>query len=458
MPRGTTLDSKRDTGSDAIRSEVPPHVRGRRPHVVVIGAGFAGLNAAKILAKGPVDVTLIDRNNYHKFQPLLYQVATAGLEPSEIVHPVRDLFRKHENVSFHLGNVHAIDKEARRIHFNDGPSVSYDLLILAAGAYTNYFGIEGAEEHSLPMKDVPDALHLRNHILRQFEMCERDPSAQRDGALTFVIVGGGPTGVELAGQLIELFRFVLRGDFRRIDPGSARVVMLEMLPDLLAGFDQPLRDYARAELEKRGVEVRTETTVDRITADAVHLKSGERIPSETLIWAAGVRAHPLADALGTEQQKGGRLTVEPDLSVPGYPEIYIAGDMAAARDENGDLYAQLATVAIQEGKHAAEQILRRLANEKPKPFTLFDPGIMATIGRSSAVAQLRGGFRFTGFVAWTLWATIHIAKLVGFRNRFDTLLSWVYNYVTYDFGARLIMDVLPAAEESEPLKALEEQE
>lgn len=430
--------------------------RSRRPRVVIIGAGFAGLNAAKYLARKPVDVVLVDQNNYHKFQPLLYQVATAGLEPSEIVHPVRDLFRKFENVSFQLGAVRTIDKETRQVRLDVGPPIPYDYLILAAGAYTNYFGIEGAERYALPMKDVPDALHLRNHVLRQFERCERDPTYDKEGALTFVIVGGGPTGVELAGQMIELFRFVLRGDFRRIDPGSARVVLLEMLPHLLTGFDEPLRVYAREELEKRGIEVRTETTVERVTDGAVYLKSGERIDSETLVWAAGVRAHPLADRLGAEQEKGGRLTVESDLSIPGYPEFFVAGDMAAAKDAEGTPYAQLATVAIQQGKHAAEQVLRRMADEETEAFRLFDPGIMATIGRSAAVAQLRGGLRFTGFVAWVLWATIHIAKLVGFRNRFDALISWVYNYLTYDFGARLIMDVLPAAEESRPITALEE--
>lgn len=433
-----------------------PARNGRRPRVVIVGAGFAGLNAAKVLADTAVDVILIDRNNYHKFQPLLYQVATAGLEPSEIVHPVRDLFRKHTNVSFHLGVVTGIDKDARTVEMSEGPPVRFDFLLIAAGAYTNYFGIDGAERHGLPMKDVPDALHLRNHILRQFERCERDPSSLKEGALTFAIVGGGPTGVELAGQLIELFRYVLRGDFRNIDPGAARVVLIEMLPHVLAGFDESLRAYARDQLEGRGVEVRTETTVERVTEGGVHLKSGEYIPTETLIWAAGVEAHPLAGKLGVEQEKGGRIGVEADLSLTGFPEIFVVGDMAAAKDDTGSPYPQLATVAIQQGKHAAEQIMRRSRGEETRAFELFDPGIMATIGRSAAVAQLRGGLRFTGFIAWILWATIHIAKLVGFRNRLDTLLSWIYNYLTYDFGARLIMDVLPAAEESMPLKALEE--
>ena len=418
----------------------------RRPRVAIVGAGFAGLNAAKTLAGEAVDVVLIDRNNYHKFQPLLYQVATAGLEPDEIVHPVRDLFRRHKNVAFRLGTVRTVDRVRRQIHLDEGEPVPYDYLILAAGASTNYFGVEGAAEFAFPMKTVPDALHLRNHILHQFERCERGTAGE--GALTFVVVGGGPTGVELAGQLTELFRFVLREDYRRIDPATARVVLLEMLPDVLMGFDEQLRAYARAVLERRGVEVRTDTTVARVEQGGVVLKSGERIAAQTLIWAAGVRASPLADALDVEQARGGRVAVRRDLSLPGHPEVFVVGDLSGATDAQGEAYGQLATVAIQQGRHAARQVLRLAAGEAAEPFQYFDPGVMATIGRNAAVAQLRGGLRFTGFAAWLLWATIHIAKIVGFRNRLDVLFNWAYNYITYDFNARLIMDVLPASEES----------
>ena len=420
---------------------------GDRPRVVIVGAGFAGLRAAKELAQAPVEVVLVDRNNYHKFQPLLYQVATAGLEPDEIVHPVRDIFSKHKNVRFLLGSVRTIDRRQRRLVMQEGPPVSYDFLILATGATTDYFGVPGAEAHAFPMKDVPEALHLRNHILRQFEHTERDPKGASEGALNFVIVGGGATGVETAGQMAELFRCVLKEDYRHINTAKARVILLEMLPELLMPYAEPLRDYTRRALEQRGVEVRTETTVSRVTPDAVHLKSGECLPTQTLVWAAGVRASPLADVVGTEQTRGGRLLVEPDLSLPGHPEIFVVGDMCGGRDEEGEMYAQLATVAIQQGQHAARQVLRRVKAEAPESFTYTDPGIMATIGRSAAVAQLGGGVKLKGFVAWAMWAFVHIYKLVGFRNRFDVFLSWVYNYVTYNFSARIIMDVVPALEE-----------
>lgn len=420
----------------------------RRPRVVIIGAGFGGLNAAKALAGQPVDVVLIDRNNYHKFQPLLYQVATAGLEPDEIVHPIRDVFRKHPNIRFQLGTVRAIDKANRQVHLNTGPPVAYDSLIVAAGATTNYFGVEGAEAHALPMKSVPDALHLRNHILRCFERAERDPERMPEGLLNFVIVGGGPTGVELAGQMMELFRCVMRDDFRSIDTHGARVILVEMLPEVLAAYAEPLRAYTRQALEKRGVEVRTGTTVARVTADAVHLKGGERLPTHTLIWAAGVKAAPLAGQLGTPQQRGGRLVVEDDLSLPGHPEIFAIGDVGGGADAAGEMYAQLATVAIQQGRHAARQVQRRARGEATAPFAYTDPGIMATIGRNDAIAQLPGGLRIKGFIAWLMWAGIHIAKLVGFRNRLDVLVNWVYNYITYNFSARLILDVVPTPEDA----------
>lgn len=419
-----------------------------RPRVAIVGAGFAGLQAAKALADAPVDVTLVDRNNYHKFQPLLYQVATAGLEPDEIVHPVRDVFRTNRNVRFLLGSVRAVDAESRCLRMENGPPIPYDYLILAAGAVTNYFGVEGAAEHGFAMKTVPEALHLRNHVLRQFERYERDPDSAGEGALTFVLVGGGPTGVELAGQFMELFRCVLRADYRRVDTTKARVILLEMLPDLLPAYARPLQDYTRAELEERGVEVRTGTTVERVTPEAAHLKSGEVVPTRTLVWAAGVQANPLAGTVGTEQARGGRLVVEDDLSVPGHPEIFAVGDVSGGQGEEGEMYVQLATVAIQQGRHAGQQVLRRVEGRATERFVFNDPGIMATIGRSAAVAQFPNGLRLKGSVAWLIWAFVHIYQLVGFRNRFDVFLNWVYNYVTYDFNARLIMDVVPAVEET----------
>ncbi len=414
-----------------------------RPRVVIVGAGFGGLRAAKGLANAPIDVVLVDRVNYHNFQPLLYQVATAGLEPDEIVHPVRDIIRHKKNVSFQLGTVRAVDKENRRLIMEDGPAIPYDYLILAAGSMTNYFGIPGAEEFAFPMKTVTAALHIRNHVLRQFERAERDPEWAGEGALNVVIVGGGPTGVELAGQFAELFHKVLKDDFRRIDPRKGRVILVEALPGLLTAFDKDLGDYARRVLEERGVEIRTDTTVERVTYDAVHLKGGERIPANTLIWAAGVRAHPIAETVGTPQGKGGRLITENDLSLPGHPEIFAIGDINGLMDPQGRPYPQLATVAIQQGEHAARQIRRRLQGQPTEPFAYDDPGTMATIGRNAAIVQLPGGLKFKGFVAWLMWALIHIYKISGFRNRVDVFANWVYSYVTYDFSARLIMDVVP---------------
>lgn len=417
-----------------------------RPHVVIIGAGFGGLNAAKALGDAPVRVTLVDRNNYHKFQPLLYQVATAGLDPEEIAHNVRSIFRRHPNVTFRLATIRDIDKERRQLHTQAGDVISYDYLVLAAGAATNYFGVEGAAEHSFPLKNLTDGIALRNHILRRFERAERDPEGAGEGALNFVVVGGGPTGVETAGALTELFR-VLQDDYHCLDTRQARAFLIEMLPQLLPAYDERQGAYARRVLEGRGVQVMTDTTVEKVTSDAVVLESGETIPTKTLIWAAGVQAHPLAGKLDVEQTKGGRVRVERDLSVPGHPELFVIGDMAAAEDEDGEPYPQLAPVAIQQGKHASEQILRRAAGTSSTPFEYLDRGKMATIGRNAAVAELPGGLRLEGFIAWVAWVFIHIAKLVGFRNRANVFINWAYNYFTYDRNARLILDVVPVSDD-----------
>lgn len=410
---------------------------------VVIGAGFGGLRVAKELAGSALEVVLIDRNNYHRFQPLLYQVATTGLDPEDIIHPVRNVFHRDKNVRFILGRVEKIDRHRKRLLLHDGTEVGYDFLVIAGGAAPNYFGVPGAAEHGYALKDVPEAVQLRNHILHQFERAERSPDRVSDGHLTFVIVGGGATGVEMAGQMAELFRFVLKEDYRAVDSSSARVVLIEMLPELLMPYDAGLRRYTRRALEKRGVEVRTDTTVEKVTADAVYLEGGERIPAQTLIWAAGVQAGPLADLVGTERTKGGRLVVQPDLSLPNHPEIFVIGDMAGGTDDEGDLYPQLATVAIQQGRHVGRQLQRLVLGERSEPFRYKDPGIMATIGRNDAVAQLPGGIRLKGRAAWLMWALVHIYKLVGFRNRIDVFLNWVYNYATYNFSARLILESVP---------------
>jgi NADH dehydrogenase len=417
-----------------------------RPHVVIVGAGFGGLEAAKALRNAPAQVTLVDRNNYHKFQPLLYEVAMAGLEPDDIAHNVRNIFRGNETVRFRLGTVVDLDLDQRLVHLDGSAPLGYDHLILAAGAVSNDFGIPGVREHGYPLKNVPDAVNLRNHVLRQFERYDRMGAQAEPGTLTFVVVGGGPTGVEMAGALVELFD-TLDDDFAGFQSHEhARCILLEMQDDLLPPYQQSLQTYTRRVLEERGVEVRTGTAVERVEADAVHLDDGSAIPSRTLIWAAGVKASPVADLLGTEQAPDGRLVVNDDLSVPGHPQVYAVGDMAAIEGPDG-YEPQLAQVALQSGEHAAEQILRDVRGGDPEPFSYSNYGKMATIGRNAAVAELPGGITFKGVVAWLLWVVIHIAKLVGFRNRLSAFVNWTYNYFTYSRSARLILDVVPIDDE-----------
>ena len=413
-----------------------------RPHVVIVGAGFAGLEAAKALRDAPVRVTLVDRNNYHKFQPLLYEVAMAGLEPDDIAHNVRNIFQGNDTVHFRLGTVVGIDADAKLVHLKGSAPLSYDHLILAAGAVSNDFGIPGVQEHGYPLKNVPDAVNLRNHVLRQFERYDRKREQAEEGTLSFVIVGGGPTGVEMAGALVELFD-TLNDDFAEFDTiEQARCILLEMQDDLLPPYQKHLRTYTRRVLEERGVEVRTNTAVERVEANAVHLDDGSVIPSRTLVWAAGVKASPVADLLGAKQARDGRVVVSDDLSVPSLDRVYAVGDMAAIEGEDG-YEPQLAQVAMQSGRHAAEQVRRHVLGGDPEAFSYRDYGQMATIGRNAAVAELAGGITFKGVIAWVLWAVIHIAKLVGFRNRVNAFVNWAYNYFTYSRSARLILDVVP---------------
>ncbi len=419
---------------------------GALPHVVIVGAGFAGLEAAKALRTAPVHVTLVDRNNYHKFQPLLYEVAMAGLEPDDIAHNVRNIFQGEETVHFRLGTVVGLDTDAQIVHLKGSLPLSYDYLILAAGAVSNDFGIPGVREHGYPLKNVPDAVNLRNHVLRQFERYDRKRGKAEEGTLTFVIVGGGPTGVEMAGALVELFD-TLNDDFSGFDTREqARCVLLEMQDDLLPPYQSHLREYTRRVLEDRGVDVRTNTAVERVEADVVHLSDGTTIPCQTLVWAAGVKASPVADLLDAEQARDGRVVVRSDLRVPGLDRVFVVGDMAAIEGADG-YEPQLAQVAMQSGRHAAEQVRRRERGGDPETFSYRDYGQMATIGRNAAVAELAGGITFKGVFAWVLWAVIHIAKLVGFRNRLNAFVNWAYNYFTYSRSARLILDVVPISDD-----------
>ena len=411
---------------------------------MVVGAGFGGLELVTHLQDVPVDVCLIDANNFHTFQPLLYQVATAGLDSDDIASPVRGVVGRLHNVDVRLGRVVQIEVTERRLLLDDGPPVDYDRLVLAAGAVTNTFGIPGVEEHGFGLKSLSDAVRLRQHVLRQFERADVDPSLIDEGILNVVIAGGGPTGVELAGGLTELYRMVLTKDFPTLDVRRARVILTEPAGVLLSTFHPKLSERARRTLAKRGVELVLGQGVSSTDGKTVELTDGTRIPASTLVWTAGVRANPLAEVLAEQLgpdtlTRGGRIVVGDDLTVPGHPEIAVIGDLAAATDDHGELLPQVAPVAIQAGRLVAANIAAQLDGRPPQPFRYWDKGSMATIGRHDAVAQLPGGLRFTGVVGWLAWLVLHLVMLIGFRNRANVLVNWAWNYVTYDRGSRLIV-------------------
>ena len=408
-----------------------------RPHVIIIGGGFAGLNAAKQLDGDAVVVTLIDRRNHHVFQPLLYQVATASLSPADIAGPIRAILRKQENLRVILGDVSSIDLGERVICLED-QQLTYDYLILAAGATHSYFGHDEWQDDAPGLKTLDDAVVMRNRILLAFEAAERAQSdADRRRDLTFAIVGGGPTGVELAGAIAEIAKHSIARDFDTIDPTQARIVLIEAGPRVLAAFPDKLSESAKRDLERLGVEVRLGAMVTGIDDDGLTLADGQRIEAGTKLWAAGVQASPLGRSLGVEVDKAGRVVVQPDLTIPGHPEVYVAGDLAALTDKDGKQYPGVAQVAMQQGRTAARNIGRRLEGEPAKPFRYKDLGNMATIGRNRAVADIRG-LKLSGPLAWMAWLFIHIVNLIGFRNRFIVMWHWVWGYFTFHRRVRLI--------------------
>jgi NADH:quinone reductase (non-electrogenic) len=403
-----------------------------RPHVVIVGGGFGGLNAAKTLATRPVDVTLIDRENYHLFQPLLYQVATAGLSPGDIAQPIRAVLRRHQNVQVLLGEVVGIDTGERRVELADGKEIGYDYLILATGSRHSYFGHDEWEPVAPGLKSLGDALEMRRRVLAAFESAETEEDPARQSALlTFVVVGGGPTGVELAGALAEFGKHTIAGDFRRIEPRSSRVVLIERGPRVLPTFPTSLSTRAEQSLRQLGVEVRTGEAVTAVDSEGV-IVEGERIAAATVLWAAGNAASPLGRMLGVPLDRVGRVQVESDLTVPGHPEVYVVGDLATVPGIPG-----VAQGAMQMGRAAARNVWRTIQREPRQPFRYKDKGNLATIGRNSAVADL-GVLRLWGSLAWLIWGAVHIYYLIGFENRLLVVIQWLWAYLTYRRGARLI--------------------
>ncbi|MEW6731277.1 MAG: NAD(P)/FAD-dependent oxidoreductase [Acidobacteriota bacterium] len=407
-----------------------------QPHIVIVGGGFGGLTAAQALKHAPVRITLIDRTNHHLFQPLLYQVAMAGLSPAEIASPIRTILRKQRNTTVLLAEVTAVNLVERIVKLGDG-QLHYDYLILATGAQTTYFNHNEWAEYALGLKDIDDAIEIRRRVLLAFEAAEREIDvAHQRRLLTFIVIGAGPTGVELAGTLSELSRFVLARDFRSINPSSVRVLLLEGGPRILATFPEDLSEKAVQQLQQLGVEVHTQAMVTKIDADGVHLNN-EFISSATVLWCAGVRATPLTQTLGVELDRAGRVLVEPDLSIPGHREAFIIGDAAAFLHQDGKPLPGIAPVAMQQGRAVAEMIIATLAGKPRSPFHYQDKGNLATIGRSAAVAHF-GRVHLSGFIAWFIWLAIHIFFLIGFRNRFIVIFNWLWSYLTYQRGARLI--------------------
>jgi NADH:ubiquinone reductase (H+-translocating) len=392
------------------------------PRVVIVGAGFGGLTAAQHLARAPVEVVLIDRHNYHLFQPLLYQVATAALSPADIAAPIRHVLRDQKNATMVL----------------DGGALRFDYLVLATGSVYSYFGHADWPRHAPGLKSIDDATDIRRRLLLAFEKAETTDDAEaRQRLMTFVLVGAGPTGIEMAGALAELARAALAEDFRRINPRAARILLIEAGPRVLAGFPEKLALFAAASLRRMGVELLLDTKIEAIDAGGV-VANGERIAAATVVWCAGVEATPVARWLGAEAARGGTLKVAPDLSVPGHPEIFVIGDAALVLDRNGKPLPGVAPVAKQQGRYVAAVIAARIAGAPPpKPFRYRDQGALATIGRSSAIADLPF-VKLTGWLAWVLWGIVHIYFLIGFRNRLSVFVNWVWAWLTYARGARLI--------------------
>jgi NADH:ubiquinone reductase (H+-translocating) len=407
------------------------------PHIVIIGAGFGGMEAARRLAKLPVRITLIDRQNYHLFQPLLYQVAIAGLVPSQIAYPLRTIFRHQKNLTFQMGEVTAIDFKSHYLKMN-GSVIAYDYLIIAVGGSTNFYGVSSIEQNGFQLKNIESAIATRNHLLTMFERASREVDIEKRRALlTFVVAGGGPTGVETAGALAELITHVLAKDYPQMDLKEVRVLLLEAGDHLMGAYPAELRQATFDLLTDKHVEILLNTKLENYDGKQITIGEGGRIDTYTLIWTAGVRAAELTDRLGVSRASAGRVITEATLQLPDHPEVFMVGDAALLLDGQGQPLPMLATVAVQQAKVAARNIQKMIKGKTPQAFHYKDPGLLATIGRNAAVARI-GGLSFSGFIAWAIWVVLHIYRLIGFRNRLAVMINWAWDYVFYETQVRLI--------------------
>lgn len=407
------------------------------PHVIIIGAGFAGLEVARGLARAKVQITMIDKNNHHLFQPLLYQVAIAGLLPSQIAQPVRTIFRKQKNLMFQMGEVHEINFKEKFIKLN-GSAIAYDALVIATGMQTNFFNFDTLEEHGLHLKDLESAIQIRNHLLSMFEQANHEGDAEkRKAMLTFVIIGGGPTGVETAGALAELISHVMKKDYPKLNLKEAKVILVEAASNLITPYPDELRKSAKKLLQKKNVEIRLDTKMQDFNGQRVTFADDSLIETQTLIWTAGAKVVDLINSFGMEQASMGRVRVSPTLQLPLFPDAFVIGDASFLLDENNNPLPMLSTVAMQQGKLTAKNIMRLLDNKNLIPFHYKDPGLLATIGRNAAVARIFG-ISFSGFIAWVIWVFLHVYRLIGFRNRIIVMFNWAWDYVFYDNQVRLI--------------------
>jgi NADH:ubiquinone reductase (H+-translocating) len=417
-----------------------PKAGAARPQVVVLGGGFAGLGAARKLEKADVDVVVVDANDYHSFQPMLYQLATGLLDPTAVAHSLRDLFQHQENAKVHQATVSAIDLEAREVQFADMASLHYDYLVVGLGAVVQFFGCKGAPEHAFPLYTVDDALRLRSHVVGRWEAADRDPSLVADGALNIVVVGGGPTGIETVGALSELYASDFAKDYRDSRSEDARLILVEAGPTLFPMFKEDIREYAQHELEQRGVEVMLGERVEAVEPTRVTLASGKVLSAHTLVWGAGLQANPLTGSLGLKLERGNRIAVDPELRLPDRPEVFAVGDAAWITDaKTGDVLPQLGSVALQAGEHAGRNIARIVGGDEPKPFEYTDKGTMAAIAPGAAVAQLHGGRTMKGKMAFLAWGGVHLTLLSGWEDRTKAMVDWAWAGVSHERPGRILV-------------------